>query len=408
MLLRRPLGRRLRDNRVPLGIGLLSMLVTMAYSLWEPLLLGQRAWLESYPNDLWAQWRAASLLLLHGGYTHVFTLDPVLKTIPGWEVLISPIARLFGGLPYPYPVSNPHPEAWLVVGPLFLLPTLLCTCAADCWLRRLEVGRTARVVVLAVVSLLVAPAILWGHPEDVMALGCGLYGLAAARDGRRSAGWWMGAALAFQIEAVLVLPLCLAVLPSGRWRSYTTRALVLPAAVLAVPLVGDPSTTVDTLVHQHVSAGGSRYTPTYHLLPGGAGSPIEVLIVVCASLVGVGVARRRDQIDDGTLLWLTGMVVSLRLFGPSLFPYYLVPGLVLLCLAAATRRPARLAATLVMGLALTGGLEVPLEGSWLRFIAVVVMMVLMAAVTRPRAAALDHADRAVRPPIGAEAEFSFP
>ncbi len=65
-------------------------------------------------------------------------------------------------------------------------------------------------------AITLPPIPLSGHPEDLIALGAMLYGIAAAFEERpRATGWWLGVALAFQPFAFLAIPIAFIFLNAG-------------------------------------------------------------------------------------------------------------------------------------------------------------------------------------------------
>lgn len=377
----------LRRNSLAIGIGLLSVLGSMLLIFFEPTVAnGQSVWLLSEHSDIWVQWQAAGLLPDPGGYSHIFAFDDVLKTPPGWEVLISPIAHHFLSWPFPslgHGFGIPHPKALWVAGPTELAAVPFCLCAIDVWLRRLGVSVARRVWALVALAVVLPPASLWGHPEDLMALGCALLSIRAIRDDRRSAGWWMGFALAFQVEAILLVPLCL-VLISGRRRvAYLAQSVAIPLAVLAVPLIEAPRLTIDALLHQAIFAGGDRYTPTQRVVPDSA-TAVDFVTLGLAALIAVAVWRRRDRISDSLVFWLVGVVYVLRFVYPSLYPYYVVPAIAVFCAASAVLTKPRFSANLVLAIAMTWWTEHDvINGSWLFWFGIGWPLAMMALFAFP-------------------------
>jgi hypothetical protein len=372
------------------GIGLLSIVGAMLVVFYEPLVFNHlHVWLLSGASDLWVQWRGAGLIPNKSGYSSIFLYDSLLKTPPGWELLISPIAHRFLAWPFPLVPGGwgiAHPRAMWIAGPTELAAVPFCLCAVDVWLRRLGASRGRRVVALVGLAVVIPAASLWGHPEDLMALACALLSLRAVLDDRWSAGWWMGAALSFQVEAVLVLPLCF-VLLSRRRVQFVAESLALPLAVLAVPLIGDPHDTINALLHQSVFKGGIRYTPFHQLTPGSA-TVVDVFTLLLAVGVALVVWRRRDRFTDATLLWVVGVVYSVRLLYPSLYPYYLVPTMAVFIALSALGSKWRLSITLVLGALMTWWLEfAPVNGSWLIWSSALYPILVMGWAAFPSASA---------------------
>jgi hypothetical protein len=374
----------LERNSLGIGIGLLSMVGAMLFVFFEPsATAGSHVWLLSGRGDLWVQWITAGELPNRGGYADIFSLNHLLKTPPGWELLISPIAHRFAAWPNPenFPGLS-HPKAIWIAGPTELLAVPFTLCAMDVWLRRFCAPLRRRVAVLTVLAVLLPPASLWGHPEDLMALGCGLLSLRAVRDDRWSAGWWMGAALGFQIEAVLLLPLCL-VLTRRRRIAFLLESLAVPMAVLAVPLIAMPHVTIHALLHQTVFRGGIRYTPIHRLSANSATVDDVVCLLVACAIAG-WVWLRRDRVNDRLIFWLVGVIYSLRLLYPSLYPYYVIPALAVFCAAGAMARAPRFTLTLLLGVAMTWWVQYsPVNGGWLAWMSVGYPILVMALLSHP-------------------------
>jgi hypothetical protein len=386
------LGPWVRRNSLAFGIGIFSIVGTMLMVFFEPLVTeGKHVWLLSGPGDLWVQWRAAGVLPNPGGYTDIYQFDALLKTPPLWELLISPIAHRFLAWPFPYVPGGwgiAHPKVVFIAGPTELAAVPFCICAVDVWLRRLGASVRRRVGALLVLAVVLPPAALWGHPEDLMALGCALLALRAVRENRWSAGWWMGVALAFQEEAILVLPLCLVLLATNRRRlTFFAQSLVVPLVVMLPPLIGSFRVTTHALLHQKVFDGGIRYTPVRQLFPDSAVAS-DLFTMALAIVVAAVVWRLRDRISDATAFWLVGALYCLRLLYPSLYPYYLIPAMaVFVALTAISTRP-RYAAALALGVGMTWWLQyVTTQSSWLHWTAAAYPLAIMGALAFPLAAA---------------------
>jgi hypothetical protein len=91
--------------------------------------------------------------------------------------------------------------------------------AGDALAERLGMARGPRgVLSLAEAVLLWNVAVLWGHPEDAVAVALGVYAIVFAIDGRfTGAGWLFGIALAVQPLVVVVFPVLLVM--SGKKRA---------------------------------------------------------------------------------------------------------------------------------------------------------------------------------------------
>ena len=229
-------------RKLALGVSLLAVIGAMAFSMLDSSLLhGSGQWFESSYNDFWRNWADSAYLTFGGGYGHLYMLDRTLETAPAVQVLMAPIARLAFGLSFPDPNTVLYPQAYWVAGPLLLALMALPICAGDRWLERMGVSDAPRrLAVLGTMAVTLPPIALYGHAEDLVALGAMLYGLMAAQEGRsRAAGYWIGAAIAFQLFAVLAIPIALVLMKRREWLGAIVPMALIPLAFLIVPLFGD-------------------------------------------------------------------------------------------------------------------------------------------------------------------------
>ena len=120
--------------------------------------------------------------------------------------------------------------------PFLILLTLVYSCfallACDALAERLQVPRSRRAF-LAVAEAVVLwnVTIIFGHPEDAVAVGFAIYALIFAFDERFvGAAWLFGLALAFQPLAIVTLPILLAIAGRKRVVGMVVRGVV-PAAL---------------------------------------------------------------------------------------------------------------------------------------------------------------------------------
>ncbi len=91
--------------------------------------------------------------------------------------------------------------------------------------------------------------VIWGHPEDALALALGVYALVLALDGRwTGAGWLFGAAVATQPLVILMLPVLLAMAGRQRALALLLRSALPAAVLLATPLMSQFHDTTQVLV----------------------------------------------------------------------------------------------------------------------------------------------------------------
>ena len=382
------LAEAFRRRLLPLGVSLVAVVGAMAFSMVDfSLLHGFGRWYESGFNDFWRAWASSAYMTFGGGYSHIYALNSALETAPTVQLVAAPVARLAFGLPFPYPGDVLYPTAFWVAGPLFLSAMALPICAADRWLALMGVTDIRRrLLVLGTLAVTLPPIGLDGHPEDLIALGAALYGLTAAFEGRhRATGWWLGLGLAFQFLSFLAIPMALVLLPRRRWLEAVGRMLVLPVAVLVVPLVGDPGGTLHQLFHQQVYDDFGYITPTWRLDPGVA-ALFRGLIALCAIPAAAVLARwlpenRRSAAN--VVVWTLGLLFALRVLEPELVPYFLAPALALQAISAGRAPWWRLGATCALALWLNWWLHVAVDARWSAWVILMAQLAALAWLGRP-------------------------
>ncbi len=237
--------------------------------------------------------------------------------------------------------------------------------------------------------------VIFGHPEDALAVAFAIYALLSAMDGRFArAGWLFGVALAFQPLALLMFPLLLVM--GGRTRVVGLVARgVVPAAVVTVPEV---AASVHNAIHALVKQPTfpdlhtGHQTPWTFLAPKlggkgkgtmvGGGPPRIATIVVAAAFAG-WVRRWRERPE--MMAWALAAALSIRIFLETvLYSYYVWPA-VAVALAVAARGSLRrfaIAITLAIGVTVVGQWHM----GWLPWWAIDVagMAGLLIAASRPQ------------------------
>lgn len=371
-----------------LGVALGVVVGAMAFSMLDyPVVHGLSGWLSAQFDDLWTSWNAAALSTVGGGYGHVYSFDPLLEAAPGWLAVTAPVARMAFGLSFSIQRILLHPTAWWVAGPLFIGAVTVPLCAVDRMLGVMEVtGRWRRISILAVAGITLVPIAFWGHSEDMVALGAVLYGLMAAVEGRhRAAGWWLGAALAFQLLAFLAVPLALVFLKRRQWITVLPIIVAVPLVTLIGPLLTSPHLVLHQVLHQQVYDFAGYIGPTWHLDPGVAsGARLCVALAsVPAALVMARFVPEDRRVAMNLVVWVLGVLFMLRVVEPEIVPYYLAPPLALLVLSAGGRPWWRLGAAGLLALFLTWWLHFALHGRWSSWLILVGQLVVLAALGFP-------------------------
>jgi hypothetical protein len=242
--------------------------------------------------------------------------------------------------------------------------------------------------VLGTLAITLPPIALYGHAEDLVALGCMLYALVAALEGRgRAAGWWLGVALAFQFLAFLAVPIALVLLKRRQWLGAIVPMIAVPLSVMIVPLVSEPRATWSQLVHQKVYDDFGFISPTWHLDPG-VGAVIRglvALVAIPAALLLVRTLPDDRRSAANFVIWILALLFALRVFEPELVPYFLAPALALLAISASRGTWWRLLAACGLAVWLNWWLHDPVDGRWVLWLFLVAQLAVLAWLGSPRA-----------------------
>jgi hypothetical protein len=226
-----------------------------------------------------------------------------------------------------------HASVFTALIPAALVVSCVALFACDALAERLKVSPVHRVVLgIGEAVLLWNVTVLWGHPEDAVAVALAIYALILALDGRfAGAGWLFGAALAFQPLVLPLLPVVIAMAGRRHGLGVALRSVLPPAALLAVPLIANFRDTLHDLVDQPTFPSADHVTPWTALAPrlggGGptlvvAGGPGRVLAIIIAIGLGVWVARRRIERPE-LLVYACFIALALRSYTESVMtPYY--------------------------------------------------------------------------------------
>ncbi len=376
-------------RKVALGVSVVAVVGAVAFTMLDSTVMrGFGEWwgVASF-GDFWQNWADAMYMTFAGGYGHIYVLDRTLETAPALQVIMAPIARLASGLSFPYPSAVLYPTAFLVAGPLYLGGMALPICACDRWLGGMGVTDIRRrLAVLGAMAITLPPIPLSGHPEDLIALGAMLYGIAAAFDGRaRATGWWLGVALAFQPFAFLALPIAFVFLTRRQWLTVLGPAVAVPLAFLLVPAIADPSATLPQLLHQKVYDVFGYISPTWNFDPGVAAyvrSAVALLAVPAALVLARALPPSRRQ-GAAMVIWTVAVLFAFRVFEPELFPYFIAPALALLPIAAARLPWWRLASVCALSFWLTWWLHIAVQAKWSSWLILAAQLCLLAGLAFP-------------------------
>jgi hypothetical protein len=336
----------------PVVLTVASVATGMAFGLlWAPLTGHGALWVP--PGDIWSTYRGAHFVGW-GDLGGIYGAGTRLVSFPGILFVLAPVAMLTSalGMTESFPMTLAHPSAWLVLGPVEILVACVALFSLDALAERLGVSRARRrLLCVAQAAVLWDVSVMWGHPEDAVAVGLAVYALVFALDDRfAGAGWLFGAAVATQPLVLLMAPVLAAMAGHRRLAGFTVRALAPAAALLAVPLLADFRNTVHALVDQPNFPLVDHMTPWTALAPrlGGQGrqlavaaGPGRLVAVVLAAALGVWVRRWTHRPD--LLVWACAAALALRCFTESVMvPFYVWPALAIAMVACAAATPSRM------------------------------------------------------------------
>ena len=386
------LAGRVRRRQWPILVSVVVLVTGMAYSLlWGPVVRHQTSWVV--PGDIWGAYRSAHFIAW-GAMGSVYAAGTRIVTFPGILVLFAPLSMLTGGLGMTesFPFVTLHPTAWLLLGPYEILIGCTAVFACDALAEHLGMSPVRRVVLCVAEGVVLWPVlVLWGHPEDALALALAVYAMALALDGRwTGAGWLFGAAVATQPLVVLMLPVLLAMSGKRHAPALLLRSALPGALLLAAPLAAQFHPTAHVLLSQPNFPGIDHATPWTALAPrlGGtgkdiavAGGPGRVVALLAACVLGWWARRWRDRPD--LLVWAAATTLALRCFTESVMDaYYVWPTLALGLIVAARMPRWRQTLGLFTALAVTVGAENHF-GEWLWWSTVMAGLLVMLLSTFP-------------------------
>jgi len=335
----------LLGRRAPALVAVLAVVaVSLAFTfLWGPVVRHQAFWVV--PGDVWWTFRNAHFVGW-GDIGDVYQPQYGLLTFPAVVVVLAPVAMVSGHFGLTESIGYltvSHPSAWFLLGPASLLLGASCLVPFDSLAEELGVAPGKRIPLLAAEGAVVFEVVtLWGHPEDMAAVGLAVYGLLCGRHSRwRPAGWLWGAAIAFQPLVLVLFPLAFATTAPRQRLRLVVRSVVPSAILLTLPLATRWAQTTGTLLHQANRIDLDHPTPwiafSAHLAPSEVSAgPGRIIALVVAAGLGWLAWRRRPTLYG--LVWLGALALALRCFFESVMvPFYLGPPFALLLLAASVR-----------------------------------------------------------------------
>jgi hypothetical protein len=354
---------RLHRRAWPLVVTVAFVVIGMAFSFfWAPVVRHHGYWITS--GDIWSTYRSAHFIAW-GDLGGVYGAGTALVTLPGILFLLAPAAMVTGalGLSETFPKVVNHPTAWLILGPLSYLLSAIALFACDALAERLGVSRRRRALLCVVEAVVLwNVAVIWGHPEDAVAVGLALYALVFALDGRwTGAGWLLGAALATQPLIILMLPVVFALAGRHRVVGLAVRATAPGLALVLTPLISQFSVTAHALLDQPNYPRIDHATPWTALAPvlGGKGQalavaagPGRIVAVVLACCLGWWARRWRERPE--LIVWAAAMALALRCFTESVMvAFYIWPALAVGLVVVARHGRLRLASASMVAIGIT-------------------------------------------------------
>ena len=330
------------------------------------------------PGDLRFTYFASSQVA-HGQFGSIYNNNLDFVEFPGILVVLAPLGALSNvfrttllevtkthSVPVPFslhyviPFLNPQefqhaggsvyvaqPQWVVAVDPYVLLLSCIALFACDALAERLQVSRQRRVVITVVVALLLwNVTVLYGHPEDAVAIALAIYALISALDGRFvKAGWVFGVAVAFQPLVLLMAPVLIAMAGLRKGIGLGIRSVLPSAVLLSVPLIANFSSTFRELVDQPTFPNINHATPWTGLATrlSGHGSsltvaagPVRLIAIPLAIGIGIWVARRGWLERPELLAFACAVALALRSYTESvLVAYYLAAALAIGVVVAA-------------------------------------------------------------------------
>ena len=391
---------RLGPRLVCVGVTALFIVTGLLYDFRWGSVVRHTPSLWISPPDLSGIYTSASAVA-HGHFGAIYQSQTAVLTFPGILFLLAPLGALSGHLhtvfvqitenhhPLTYPhyllshtpriwdtgtiASGAHganeyavqPQWFAVVAPVVIILSCVVLFACDVLAERLKIPPGRRAVLVAAEAVVLWPVVvIWGHPEDALALALAVFALFAAMEDRWGwAGWLFGAAVAVQPLVVVVFPILLVMGGKDRAIGLVVRGVGPAAAVTVGPLVGDAHATIHNVVTQpaYPNIAGTHQTPWTFLAPklGGKGATATVgggpvRATTLALAVALGVWARRWRARPEMLVWAAACALALRTYTESVMTaYYVWPALAVGLIVAARGSTWRFAVAIALAVGTT-------------------------------------------------------
>jgi hypothetical protein len=293
------------------------------------------------PGDLWDTLRAATSLV-QGHVGSIYSAQSGFFVPPAFLILLAPLGALrnqfgttfveirnnghlvahplsyqaSGGGPY-FTTSTAtlgtktlavHPALFVVLALYVLVISCVALFACDALAERLGVSGIRRVALsITEAVLLWNVVVIWGHPQDAIAVALVVYAVIFALDDRyKRAGWLLGASLAFQPLTIVVFPIVLVLGGKSRALGTVVRGVVPTVALVIAPLVASFHATYRSIVVQLAfpDTAYNHRTPWTSLAPslGGrgpktsvGGGPLRIAVLALAAGLGWLALRWRQR-----------------------------------------------------------------------------------------------------------------
>ena len=327
------------------GIVLLSVMIT-DYYFWATT--GTQSLLV--PPDYSITWSQA-LQALRGHPLHVYAGSPLAGALPALPWLLAAVASgliHMGVVPAHYGAQH-APIPWsALMWPLYVIGAL-SVLGVHRLLVALDVPWSRHRAMLVIYSVLVAvPTLaLAGHPEDLATLGLLCWAVALGKEGRWSGGAAvMLAAVLLQDYAAVAVPIYLACSPAGQRVRVAAITMVPTGALGLALLVGGGSNARLAMLDQPTPYKG-QHTVSHYIDPSmmlrpewrgtleryTAGGHGRSLTIVLGVALAIWLWRRGGTWLDGC--WAIGVALASRgLTDPTVWTYYMAPGLIVLAILA--------------------------------------------------------------------------